>query len=206
MALNLSKGGKFNLTKNNGDSLTQFCVGVNWGMIEKKSSGLFGIGGGVKKEAVDLDASVGLYDEGKNLVDKVYFGRLEAQGIRHSGDDLTGDADGDDGLDNEIITVDLTKVPANVTDVAVILNSFRGQDFASIPFASVRLYEGTPERVNTVHANFDIANSPEFSGAVSMVLGIISKRSGAWEFTAVGEATADRKLEQTLETVRSRYL
>lgn len=205
MALNLSKGSKFNLKKTDGSSLNNFCVGVNWGMIEKKSSGFFGIGGGVSKEAVDLDASVGLFNSSNELLNTVYYGKLSANGVKHSGDDLTGDADGDDGLDNEIITISLDKLDSDVTDVVVVLNSFRGQDFASIPFASVRIYEGTPDRVDAIHATFDIANSPSFAGSVSMILGIISKRNGSWEFKAIGEATSDKKLAKTLETAK-KYL
>ena len=206
MALNLSKGSKFNLKKTDGSSLNNFCVGVNWGMIEKKSTGFLGFGGGnLVKESVDLDASVGLFNSDGTLLDTVYYGRLNAKGVKHSGDDLTGDADGDDGLDNEIITVTLDSLSSDVSDVVVVLNSFSGQDFSKIPFASVRIYEGTPDRVETIHATFDIANSPEFSGSVSMILGIISKRSGSWEFKAVGESTSDKKLQKTLETAK-KYL
>lgn len=196
MGLNLAKGQKFNLKKSDGQALTKLCFGVNWGMIETK--GFFGIGGG--KKAVDLDASVGLFDINKNQISKVYYGNLNTAGVSHSGDDLTGDADGDDGLDNEIITIDLTALDSKVTDLVIVLNSFRGQDFASIPFASVRLYEGTPTKVDTIHATYDISNSSEFNGKVSMILGIISNRSGSWEFTAIGEATDDKNLDQTLQS------
>jgi tellurium resistance protein TerZ len=196
MSFKLSKGQKFDLKKQDGSNLTNICFGVNWGMIE--TSGFLGFGGG--KEAVDLDASVGLFDENKNLVGKVYYQMLNAPGVSHSGDDLEGDADGDDGLDNEIITIDTTKLSPEVTDVVFVLNSFRGQDFAKIPFASVRLYEGTPTRVDKVYATYDISNDSSFKGKVSMILGILSKRTGSWEFTAIGEATDDRKLDQTLQT------
>ena len=167
MSISLEKGQRISLEKN-GQQLNKVCVGVNWGAIEKK--GLFG---GIKKIAVDLDASVSLYSANKDLQDLVYFGQLVSKdgSIAHSGDDTTGDLDGDDGLDNEVITVNLAQLPANVNFVAIILNSYKGQDFATIPFASVRLYEGTPTRVDQVIANYNIANDAKFSGAVSMVLG-----------------------------------
>jgi len=141
MAISLQKGQRISLAKG-GNNLEKICVGVNWGAIEKKS--LFGK---IKKVAVDLDASVGLFSENKQLVDVVYFGQLTSKcgAIRHSGDDLTGDMEGDDGLDNEVIVVDLTQIPATISQVVFVLNSFRGQDFASIPFASIRIYEGTPD-------------------------------------------------------------
>lgn len=36
MAINLVKGQKINLQKSNGGNLVSFCVGANWGAIEKK--------------------------------------------------------------------------------------------------------------------------------------------------------------------------
>ncbi len=203
MAINLQKGQRINLEKSNGNKLQNICVGVNWGAIEKK--GLFG---GISKEAVDLDASCALYDDAKNVIDVVYFGSLKSKdgSIKHSGDDLTGDMDGDDGLDNEIITMDFSKLNTSVNYVAFILNSFRGHDFGTIPFASIRIYEGTPKRVNEIFATYDIVKGEGFAGHVSMVLGVFYKKNNEWKFNAVGEPTKDRKLEETIRTVTQKYL
>ncbi len=202
MAISLQKGQRISLEKD-GKSLEKICVGVNWGAIEKK-----GIFGKSKKVGVDLDASVGLFSEDKKLISKVFFGKLASQcgSISHSGDDLTGDVDGDDGLDNEVITVNLKNVPANVNQVVFVLNSFQGQDFASIPFASIRIYEGTPSQVEEVVATYDIANDSTFAGKVSMVLGKLYRHGSSWKFTSIGDATDDRKLEETLKTVETKYL
>lgn len=54
--------------------------------------------------------------------------------------------DGDDGLDNEVIQINLGQIPTNIENVVFVLNSFHGHDFATIPFASIRLYEGTPSK------------------------------------------------------------
>lgn len=204
MAINLQKGQRISLEKTNGTKLQQVCVGINWGAIEKK--GLFGFGS--SKVAVDLDASCAIFDENKKMLDVVYFGHLASNdgSIKHSGDDRTGDTGGDDGLDNEVITVDLSRLPANVAHVAFVLNSFQGQDFATIPFASIRIYEGSPTRVNEVFATYDIANGAGFAGHVSMVMGIFYKKNGEWKFNAIGEPTKDRKLEQTVQTVMQNYL
>lgn len=201
MAINLVKGQKIDLTKNDGSKLTSFCVGANWGAIEK--SGFFG---NKKIEAVDLDLSVGLFDDNKNLTDIIYFGNLRTLGVEHSGDDLTGDIDGDDGLDNEIISINLSQIPQHVNQVVFVLNSYEGHDFAIVPFASIRLYEGTPSRVNKVVATFNIASDTKFSGYVSMILGKLYRRNGEWKFSAIGEPTQDRKLEQTLQTVQNKFL
>ena len=202
MAINLEKGQRINLEKSNGAKLQNICVGINWGAIEKK--GFFG----TKKEPVDLDASCAIYDENKKHIDTVSFRQLKSndQAIRHSGDDLTGDLNGDDGLDNEVITVDLTKLSPNATYLGFFINSFRGQDFKDIPFASIRIYEGTPTRVQEVFAKYDIANEKAFEGSVSMILGVFYKRNGEWKFNAVGTPTADKKLEQTVVTIQQNHL
>ncbi|TAE38751.1 MAG: TerD family protein [Sphingobacteriales bacterium] len=204
MAINLQKGQRISLEKTNGTKLQNICVGINWGAIEKK--GMFGFG--TTKEAVDLDASCALFNDAKQTVDVVYFGSLKSKdgAVKHSGDDLTGDMGGDDGLDNEIITLDFSQLNPQVTYVAFVLNSFRGHDFGTIPFASIRIYEGTPKRVNEVFATFDIAKGAGFAGHTSMVMGVFYKKNGEWKFNAVGEPTKDKKLEETVKTVANQYL
>lgn len=202
MAINLEKGQRINLEKSNGAKLLNVCVGVNWGAIVKK--GFFSN----KTEAVDLDASCAVYDENKNKIDVVSFRQLKSndQAIRHSGDDLTGDLNGNDGLDNEVITVDFSRLNPSASYVAFFINSFRGQDFKDIPFASIRIYEGTPTRVSEVFAKYDIANDATFAGSVSMILGVFYKRNGEWKFNAVGEPTRDKKLEETVLTIQQYHL
>jgi tellurium resistance protein TerZ len=203
MAIKLEKGQRINLEKSNGNKLQNICVGVNWGAIEKK-----GFFGNKKLEAVDLDASCATFNENKQPLEIIYFGNLKSKNasIKHSGDDVTGDTGGDDGLDNEVITVDLAKLPPEVDKIAFVLNSFRGHDFKTIPFASIRIYEGTPSRVNEIFATYDIANDTSFAGSVSMVMGVFYKRNGEWKFNAIGEATRDHDLQGTLTTVISKYL
>lgn len=203
MAINLEKGQRINLEKSNGSKLQNICVGINWGAIEKK-----GFFGGTTKEPVDLDASCAVYDENKNNIDTVSFRKLRSNdnAIQHSGDDLTGDMNGDDGFDNEVITLDLSRLNPNANHVAFFINSFRGQDFKDIPFASIRIYEGTPTRVSEVFAKYDIANDKNFAGNVSMVLGVFYKRNGEWKFSAVGAPTRDRKLEETVVTIQQNHL
>jgi tellurium resistance protein TerZ len=200
--ISLEKGQRISLEKN-GSGLKEVCVGVNWGAIEKK-----GFLGGVKKVAVDLDASVGTFDADKKIGSVVYFGDLIAfsGSISHSGDDRTGDMDGDDGLDNEIITIKMHSLPLTADKIAVVLNSFGGHDFKSIPFASIRLYEGTPTRVDNIIASYNIANDAKFSGSISMVLGVLYRHNDGWKFRAIGEPTSDKNLKDTLSNVAANYL
>lgn len=203
MAIRLEKGQRINLEKSNGSKLTNICVGVNWGAIVTRD-----FLGRTTTEDVDLDASCAMFDANGAIVDKVWYGHLKSNdgAVKHSGDDLTGDTDGDDGLDNEVITVDLARLNPSVEKIAFVLNSFGGDDFETIPFASIRIYEGTPTFVREVFATYDIANDPTFAGSVSMVMGVFYKRNGVWKFNAIGAPTRDDDFESTLETVKRVYL
>jgi len=202
MTISLTKGQRISLEKEGGAKLRRMCIGVNWGAIEKK-----GFFGGKKKEAVDLDASVGMFAASGGPRDVVYFGKLlsDCGGVRHSGDDRTGDLDGDDDLDNEVITVDLDRLNPEVEQLALVLNSFQGHDFKDIPFARIRIYEGMPGRVQQVFATFDIANDAKFAGSVSMIMGKVYRHGDGWKFSAIGEPTRDRNLEQTLHSFADQY-
>lgn len=200
--LNLTKGQKIELTKGNGETLTNFSVGLNWGAIEKK--GFLGFGGST--EAVDLDASAITFDANGNALETVYYGNLRsatAGFISHSGDDRSGDVGGDDGRDNETIRVDLSKAPANVDKIAFVLVSFQGQDFATVPHASLRLYDGTPAAIKEVVAKYDVAKDPRYAGHVAMVMGYLYRRGDSWRFQALGDATRDRTLREVAQTTRS---
>ena len=186
--INLSKGGRINLSKDeNGNSLDKIFFGTNWGMIR----GMFGL----NKTAVDLDSSVILLDVEGNKVDIVYFGHKDAAGIHHYGDDLTGDADGDDGMDNETIEITLSGVASRVEHVFFVLNSYRHQKFDKIPYIGIRIYtspNNKPKRnisdpVNIL-AQYSLKDMPnEFAGKESIILGEAYRRNGEWKFKAIGE-------------------
>lgn len=207
MALKLEKGQKINLNKSNGTSLKEFCIGLNWGAIEEKNKGFFGIGSGSRQVAVDLDASCVMIDSNKKVIDTISFRKLKSNdgSIIHSGDDRTGDVGGDDGLDNEILTIDLTKVNNSTQQIVFFLNSFKKQDFATIPFAHIRIYEGSKTVVKEVLATYNIASDSRFSGKVSMIMGKLYKKDGEWKFSAIGEATEDDSLDKTIQTILRIY-
>ena len=202
MAINLEKGQLINLEKSDGVKLQNICVGINWGAIIKKSFL------GTKKEAVDLDASCAVYDINKNEIDTISFRKLQStdKAIKHSGDDLTGDLDGDDGLDNEVITVNLSTLSSSAAYLGFFVNSFKGQDFKDIPFASIRIYEGTATKVIQEFAKYDIANDSSFAGNVTMVLGVFYKKNLDWKFNAIGVPTKDKRIEETVITIKQNHL
>lgn len=215
MAIELTKGQKINLVKESGTKLNNVCVGLNWGAIEQyvfeKEGGFLGIGGAtVKKKKmveVDLDASCVLLDASKQLLETIYFGHLNSKYgcVNHSGDDLTGDMDGDDGLDNEIITINIDKIPAQIDQIVFFLNSYKKQDFADIPFATIRIYEGTPLRIDKIFATYDVANGADFVGKISMIMGKFYRRNGEWKFSAIGDPTDDNDLKETINTIINKY-
>jgi tellurium resistance protein TerZ len=223
MAISLSKGQKIDLTKSTGERLTNFCVGVNWGAIVVEKKSFFG----TKREVqdVDLDLSCILTDASGNLIDYIYspdyngflqknnmpLGKLTTNdgALRHSGDDRKGDVGGDDGLDNEIISVDLNKVNSTVDKIFFFLNIYLNQgqnfDFSHVPYAKIRMYEGTPTRVNTVFADYDIATNSSFSGKGALILGKLYRRNGVWRFDAIGDPTTDKIFLHTISNILTNY-
>ena len=218
MAIRLEKGQRINLEKNNGAKLTQFCVGCNWGSIIK--NGFLGLGNSVQD--VDLDLSCVMLDANGNLCDHIYShlyrkefldqygmppGKVDSndRALHHSGDDLKGDQDGDDGLDNEIITVDLNKISSSVEQIFFFLNNCGKEDFSQIPYASIRMYEGTPEWVKEIFAQYDVAAESQYQGKTALIMGKLYRRGGEWKFSAIGDAYPDGNLCETIKRIITNY-
>ena len=218
MAINLTKGQRIDLKKSSGAALTDFCVGVNWGGIE--SRGFFGLTKSV--EDVDLDLSALLFNTEGETCDYIYSplykpeilakyglppGKLEAAGgaLRHTGDDTEGDSGGDDGLDNEIITVDLSSVPQSVAQIFFFLNNCGDQDFSKIPYAKIRMFEGTPTHVKEVFASYNVAAERQYENRRALIMGRLYRNGGGWKFAAIGDATEDAYLWETVSRIASQY-
>jgi tellurium resistance protein TerZ len=219
MSINLTKGQKIDLRKTTGETLTNFCVGVNWGAIESK--GFLGLG--KKVQSIDLDLSCVLIDDQNSLCDHLYsplyrpevlqqfglpVGKLTTVdgAMKHTGDDLQGDSGGDDGLDNEIITVDLSKVRPNVSQIFFFLNNAGKEDFSQIPYSKIRMYEGTPTKVNSVFASYNVSAEGHYAGKQAIIMGKLYKRNNEWKFSAIGEPTEDVFLGQTIHRIIKSYL
>lgn len=218
MAIRLEKGQRINLEKNNGAKLTQFCVGCNWGSIIK--NGFLGLGNSVQD--IDLDLSCVMLDANGNLCDHIYSplyrkefldqygmppGKVDSndRALHHSGDDLKGDQDGDDGLDNEIITVDLNKISSSVEQIFFFLNNCGKEDFSQIPYASIRMYEGTPEWVKEIFAQYDVAAESQYQDKTALIMGKLYRRGGEWKFSAIGDAYPDGNLCETIKRIITNY-
>ncbi|MFF6792468.1 TerD family protein [Streptomyces filamentosus] len=134
---------------------------------------------------IDLDASVIAYGPQRNHLDSCYFGKLTILGgaVRHSGDNLTGEGAGDD----EVITVDLGRLPADATGLVFTVNSFSGQKFTEVAKAYCRLMDAaTGEEL----VRFDLTTAEPQTGV--MMAKLIKQFSGEWEMTAMGEFVKSR--------------
>lgn len=219
MAINLQKGQRIDLRKASGSTLTSFCVGVNWGAIETKA--FWGLSKNVKD--VDLDLSCVMLDDKGAPCDHIYSplykvevlqkfglpaGKLASfnNALRHSGDDLEGDKGGDDGLDNEIITVDLSLLDKSVTQIFFFLNNVGEEDFSQIPYAKIRMYEGTPTQVKEVFASYNVSAEPQYAGKKALIMGKLYKKGDEWKFNAIGDPTEDVFLGQTIHRIMKSYI
>lgn len=199
LVLNLDKGMTLDLTKiENASGLTDVAVGVNWGMIKK--GGLFGFGS--SSEAVDLDLSAILYDTEGKKINTVYYGNLSSKGVRHSGDDRSGDAEADD-KDNETITVKLADAAGAVAKIVFVLVSFKGQDFGDLPYAGINLYNISSGKVKLANSNIDISKDHKYKGKVSMIFAALEKKSNTWEYRVIAEPTDKRSLGDLESICRS---
>ena len=183
MSISLVKGQRIDLTKNN-TGLKNLLVGLGWDPVEVKHS-LFG----KKKTAdIDLDASVLMLknDKLQNKDDLIYFGNLKSKcgGVIHTGDNLTGEGDGDD----EQILIDLSKIDKEVNKLVFVINIYacesRKQDFGMIKNAYIRIADNSSKK-ELIKYNL----TDNYSGKTALIVGEVYKHNGEWKFAALGEGT-----------------
>ncbi len=201
--IRLAKGSSISLEKE-GHQLEEVCIGLNWGAIYKKS--FFGLLN--EMVPVDLDGSATLFDANGNELDTVYYAKLTSKdkAVLHSGDDLTGDLHGDDGKDNEVILVKLKKVNPEVHSIVFHLTSYKKQDFQTIPFAKIRIFEGTRKYVDRVLASFNVAGDTKYSQKTSMVMAKLERQGNSWKFEAIGEPSNGKNIEEVIEDIQRRFV
>lgn len=181
MPINLQKGQRISLEKEAGGRLSRVVMGVGWDVAKAGGlRGLFGGGGG----SIDLDASCVMFDEAGQAVDTVYYSQLRSNdgSIIHTGDNLTGEGEGDD----EQIIVDLDRVPPNVRALVFVVNSFTGQDFGKVENAFCRLVdEGTGREI----ARYDLSGRGNHT---AQVMAKVYRQDGEWKMHAIGESASGR--------------
>ncbi len=174
MAISLSKGGNVSLTKS-APGLTNIVIGLGWDARATDGAGF------------DLDASAFLLAAAGKVrsdSDFIFFNQAtSADGsVKHLGDNTTGEGDGDD----EQLTVDLAKVPADVDKIAIAVTiheaEARNQNFGMVSQAFVRVVNAAD---NSEIVRYDL--SEDFSVETALVFGEVYRNSGEWKFKAVGQ-------------------
>jgi stress response protein SCP2 len=170
--VSLVKGQRVTLRKEGGAALSFVKMGLGWDPVRNR--GMFGN----RTVDVDLDASVVMFAD-MNVVDVAYYGQLTSKdgSIRHQGDNLTGEGEGDD----EVILVDLTRVPAHVNTLLFIVTSYKGHTFEQIQNAFCRLVDGAN---NGELARYTLAGGMPFT---AMAMAKMFRVGGDWKLQALGE-------------------
>ena len=176
MAVNLSKGQRVSLDK----GMKMALVGLGWDVNQYDGGADF-----------DLDASAFLLGpNGKVRKDEdfIFYGNLDSTdgSVHHTGDNLTGEGDGDD----EVITIDFSKVPPDIDKIAITVTIYdaeaRKQNFGQVSNAYVRVARiaSADDTKGTEVLRFDLME--EFSVETALVVCEIYRRNGEWKFNAVG--------------------
>ena len=174
MAVNLQKGQKISLEKEAGGTVTSVVMGLGWDVAKKK--GLFGFG---REQSIDLDASCFIFDDNNNPIDLVYFGQLASRdgSVQHSGDNRTGEGDGDD----EQIAVALNRIPANVKTLVFTVSNYTGQNFSQVENAYCRLVDG---QTGKEIARYDLSAQGNHT---AQIMAKVYRHNGEWKMHAIGE-------------------
>jgi tellurium resistance protein TerD len=177
VGVSLSKGGNVSLTKE-APGLTAVAVGLGWDV--RTTTGV----------DYDLDASALLCTAaGKVASDShfVFYNNLTSPdgSVKHTGDNLTGEGDGDD----EVILVDLAAVPAEITTIVFPVSIHdahaRGQSFGQVRNAFIRVVN---QADNREIARYDL--SEDAATETAMIFGELYRHGGEWKFRAVGQGYA----------------
>ena len=177
MAISLQKGGNISLSKTT-PNLKNVTIGLGWDA--RSTSG----------DDFDLDASifmVGANGKVRSDSDFIFYGQLRSAcgSVEHTGDNRTGDADGDD----EAINVVLDKVPSDITRLVVAVTiheaDVRRQNFGMVHNAYIRVINSD----NDVElARFDLTE--DASVETAMIFGEVYRHNGEWKLRAVGQGYA----------------
>ncbi len=174
MTIELSKGSRINLEKE-APGLENIHLGLGWDT--KKADGA----------EFDLDACVLMLGENDKAIGSggfiFYNSKTSACGsVVHQGDNLTGEGEGDD----EIITVELSKIPENVQKLLVAVTVHdaeeRNQNFGLVENAFIRIADKAND--NDI-ARYDLTE--DYSSETSLVFAEIYRKDGQWRAVAKGD-------------------
>lgn len=175
----LGKGQRINLNKADGSVLTAIKMGLGWDPARSGGS-------------IDLDASCVMLSEDKQVIDQVWFRQLKSRcgNVQHSGDNLTGEGDGDD----ETIKVNLAGISADVKYLVFTVNSFRGQTFNEVARAGCKIYDDK----GNVLAKYDLSEKGSNTG---LIMVCVYRHNGAWKVNALGYPTNGKIASEMLADI-----
>lgn len=174
MSVSLAKGGNVSLSKEE-PGLTHILIGLGWDTRTTDGTDF------------DLDASAFLLSAGDKVrgdSDFIFYNNLRSSdgSVEHTGDNRTGEGDGDD----EALKVELGKVPADVQKIAVSATIHEGearrQSFGMVSNAFIRVVNDATGREI---ARYDL--SEDASTETAMIFGEVYRHNGEWKFRAVGQ-------------------
>lgn len=180
MSMTLTKGSKIDLTKAAADAgatspLTKVMAGAGW---DPKAEGatvdldLIGIKLGADGKAIaDVNGDGSNADEAVN-----FFSNLNTKGAAHSGDNLTGEGEGDD----ETITYDLSAVEPEVQEIVVVVASYSGTDFSDVANVKVRMVNADGDTELAAYTNAELGSGR------AVEVGRVKREGNGWSFQAVG--------------------
>ena len=93
----------------------------------------------------------------------------------------------------------------NVNQIVFFLISNKKQVFADIPFVTIRIYEGTPDRVDKVLETLYVSSLPEFAGKTSAIMGKFYRVNGEWKYNNIGHPTSDTDTNQVVQKILNIY-
>ena len=174
MSINLQKGQKIDLTKDN-SNLNKVMFGLGWDVNRYDGNDQF-----------DLDVSAFLTDDSGHCpseTDMIFYNntRHPSGAVMHSGDNRTGEGEGDD----ETILVELSKIPANITKISFVVTidqaEQRMQNFGMVESSYIRAVD---QDTNEELFRYDLEE--DYSLETGIVAGELYKHNGNWKFNAVG--------------------
>ena len=191
MTISLMKGQRISLSKG-GAILSRIFMGLGWDVAQK--SGFFG---GLLRgnQEIDLDASCLVFDEASHLVDEIWFRQLSGMNgaVVHTGDNMTGAGDGDD----EVIKVDLTRLPGTIKSLVFTVNSFQGQTFDKVANARCRVVDEISGRELAI---FNLSESGPHTG---FIMAKLYRHNEEWKIHAIGERTNGRTFHDMMPAIQA---
>ena len=174
MAISLNKGGNLSLSKTD-PSLNQVLIGLGWDARATDGADF------------DLDASAFLLaanDKVRGETDFIFYNQTRSPegSVEHTGDNRTGEGDGDD----EAVKINLAKIPTDVQKIAITVTihdaESRGQNFGHVQNAFIRVVN---DQTNVEIVRFDL--NEDYSTETAMIFGELYRHNGEWKFRAVGQ-------------------